>query len=350
MPRGMLFLSFGLLLMLVAAWASHRFAPSEASVEAVVLRGNPEPQTIDQRLWRRSPDPVFRIEDQRLLQGIASAIHDDNYFVLDYRDQAVKRFTSRGELVSVARMDADRFSPDARPSHFGIAPSGEIFVAYRDLGAVRIFTSNGDLLRSLRLQTPPHRIAVLSDSEFVVMTGKPDDFLFQRYSVDGRLLSSFGRLVEGVQDPLPLDGWIAPDGHGGIVYVSFHSGVLARFDAISGSRLFLVYGIQGGGFSPVVVDASGRRHVKPGSPIFSFTMNVDGGRIYVLTTERKHSHLRMVLDAYDLHTGKYRWSTRLQEPLHYSSVRGPLLLGGTANRLGLWRLPIPPESSTHSKG
>ena len=336
MPRGMV---VGLVLgvIVAASWTSHWLARSETAVEEFTLVADPVPQAVHVRTWRSSPSIVSRIEDERVFEAAGSAIHAGGLFVLDWRDQAVKRFSLSGELTAVARMESDRFSPDAYPSDFDISPSGEIYLAYPKLQSIRVYGEDGKLLRSLLLPKAPHRIALLSDSEFVIMTGRLDNFLFHRFSVDGQFLSSFGRLVDGIQHPLPLDGWIASDAQGGLIFASFHSGLLARFDATTGSRQFLVEGIRRGPLPSVMVASSGRRRVKPGSPFYSLAVSVDGNEIYVLC-DRDRLYSQRTLDVYDLRDGRYLWSTQLQEPLSHAVVRGGLLFGGTRSRLSIWRL------------
>lgn len=341
MPRGMVVLGFVVILAFAASWASHHLARSESSVEQLTLMVEPERQAVRERTWRSAPSLVASIEDDRVFQPAISAIHGEQLYVLDWRDRSVKRLSLSGEVIAVARMESDDLLPEAQPSHFDVSPNGELYIAYRDLGAVRVFSADGTFLRSVSLPKTPHRVAALSDSEFVVMTGEPDRFLFHRFSVDGRLLSSFGRLVQGVQRPLPLDGWIASDGRGGIVFASFHSGMLARFDATDGSQKFLVEAVRRGPLPSVMVAPSGRRRVKPGSPFYSLAVNVDGDRIYVLS-DKDRFYGRGALDVYDVSDGTYLWSTQPPEPMSHAFVRGGLLFGGSSKRLGVWRLPPSP--------
>lgn len=338
LPRGMVVLGLVLGVIVAASWTSNWLARSKTAVEEFTLVTEPVPQAAHGRAWRSSPSIVSWTEDERILQTADVAVHGGGLFVLDWRDQAVKRFSLSGKITSLARMESDKFSQNAYPSDFDISPSGELYLAYPKLLSVRVFGENGKLLRSLLLPKAPHRVALLSDSEFVVMTGRPDSFLFHRFSVDGQLLSSFGRLVDGIQHPLPLDGWIASDAQGGLIFASFHSGLLARFDATTGNRRFLVEGIRRGPLPSVMVGSSGRRRVKPGSPFYSLAVSVDGNEIYVLS-DRDRLHGQRTLDVYDLSDGRYLWSTRLHEPLSHAVVRGGLLFGGTRSRLSIWRLP-----------
>lgn len=338
MPRGMVVPGLVLGVLLVSFWASDRFGRSDSTTEDLQLLAEPEPQGRRERTWKLSPTLVSRIGAEQVLQATLSEIHGEHLFVLDWRDQAVKRFSLSGELTAVMRMARHEFSQEAFPSDFDVSPSGELYVAYRDLGAIGVFGRDGQLLRSLQLPKSPHRVAVLSDSEFVVMTGEPDPFLFHRFSAEGHLQSSFGTLVHGLQHPLPLDGWIASDRHLGIVFASFHSGLLARFDATRGEPVFLVEGMKPGPLPSVVTGSSGRQRVEPGSPFYSLAVSVDSDRIYVLSERHQRLGPR-ALDVFDLSNGRYLWSTRLQETLTHASVRGGLLFGGSTKNLGIWRLP-----------
>lgn len=340
-PRGMVVLGLVLGVIVAASWTSHWLARSGTAVEEFTLVAKPVPQVAHGRAWRSSPSIVSWIKDERVLQAVDSAVHGGDLFVLDWQDQAVKRFSLSGELTALARMESDRFSQNAYPSDFDISPSGELYLAYPKLLSIRVFGENGKLLRSLQLPKAPHRVALLSDSEFVIMTSRPDSFLFHRFSVNGQLLASFGRLVDGIQHPLPLDGWIASDAQGGLIFASFHSGLLARFDVSTGSRQFLVEGIRRGPLPSVIVGSSGRRRVKPGSPFYSLAVSVDGNEIYVLS-DRDRLRGQRTLNVYDLSDGRYLWSTYLQEPLSHAVVRGGLLFGGTGSRLSIWRLPQAP--------
>ena len=77
---------------------------------------------------------------------------------------------------------------------FDLDASGRIYVADRGSNAIKIFSPDGALERSVAV-TAPASVVALTDGEFVVTSMRPEK-LVQIYDAKGKLAREFGELVE----------------------------------------------------------------------------------------------------------------------------------------------------------
>jgi len=133
-----------------------------------------------------------------------------------------------------------------------------------------------------------------------------------------------------------VDGSLAADPDGGIVYAPRYVGLLARFDA-GGKLRYLVQTLEPVG-PPVLIREKGRLRGDPASPKASLAIQVVGDSILAVHPLRDDT---AVLDIYSLFDGAYRESWRLERPWLKFQLSGSRLYALTERGLEIFRIKAP---------
>ena len=305
----------------------------------------PRPQSVKQRQWKEvrfEALPVQNVSEEPLL-ALMGGKKDSygNVFVLDWTDSAIKKFSSEGEHLRSYRwaLPEDVSVPPV-PVDFAVSNAGEIWSVYTDLQLVKVLDSGGETKAILELEAPPHRIALGSEGDFVVMALEQSPHLFRSYGPNGVLRRQFGRIIAGdFQDRTLLDGMMAADGEGSFVYAPLYVGLLASY-TIEGELRFLVQTINSGSepLPRIIARPKGWQKLEPGSPWKSLTVHVADGRIYVLSERESTGAKQRILDVYSNDDGTYLHSIRLPNGPRDVLVDGDLLYTVHAEEILRWRM------------
>ncbi|HEV7503448.1 MAG TPA: hypothetical protein VGS07_00880 [Thermoanaerobaculia bacterium] len=274
-------------------------------------------QSRKTRIWRQgsahktltiSSGPGYQLYGPLVLKIDAS----DALYVLDVGDVKIKKFSPEGRfLASYGKGRGQGPGEFASLADFAVGPRGEVWAADLSNGRLTVFEPNGDVARTLKLETPPYRITFGKDSLFV-MLAPVGDRLFAEYGLDGRLRRSFGTfLANQGRNAMVLDGWLAPADDGGFVYAGLYAGLIAAYD-LGGNPRFLAEALDRPPLPKVVRDGK-RTWVdrEASTPING--MSVTPGKIHILSTYL--SALRRVgsIDTFDAGDGRYLFSRHVPE-------------------------------------
>lgn len=281
----------------------------------------PSPQRANQRIWKPISDtPQFIIGGQKdalLLQPWDVKVDaTGSIYVLDGGDMSIKKFSSEG--VFIRKFGSGKGKGPAEflnPSHFTITPSNEVWVI--DPGNLRItvFNQNGSVVQTQSLKHQAHRIAYLQGTQALVLSpSSTREYLFELFELKGQSLAMFGQFVQDQKkNNITLDGVLAEDGAGGIVYAFSRAGYIVSFDA-SGKLRFYVETLdpipfpslletQRNGITILAVDRK--------APYATMSINVDGDEIHVFCMSESLKQKLAVVDTYSKNDGSYQYSFKL---------------------------------------
>jgi hypothetical protein len=302
----------------------------------------PEDRSRVERRWRDPQlEPVSTFGaggESPVVQAVAARRGAaGEILVLDWADAAVKAFDESG---SPAWRIPDPSAPGdgLRPVDFAVAAGGGLWVAESAAPRVALFDAGGTRRRVVTVGSPASRIVPAADGGFTILTLAAGSHLFETYGPDGELRRRFGRLLAGdFQEPLLLDGAVAADAAGGLVFAPTYVGVLAAYDRDGGLR-FLVETVGGGSRDlPQVVATETRRFLDPGARLRSLAVHVAGGLVYVLSERRAASSRSRILDVYSISDGAYLHSLRLPTGPREFLVEGDRLYTVHKDRIETWR-------------
>lgn len=310
----------------------------------------PSPQRAEGRVVRAARfDERHASETEEgglLLEALdGRADREGNVLLFDWGDQAIKKLSARGELLTSYRLSPpEGAEPLVALTDFAVSESGELWVVRAKGTSVEVYDAQGRFLESFAIAGSPHRIALGPDGAFVVMTLPTDGEIFQSYAPDGVLLQSFGRPLAGdFQHPILLDGMIDADDRGGFVYAPFYVPLLAAYTA-GGELRFVVatIGATPGPLPAVLVGPDGRQNLAPGTPGRTRAVHVAGGRIYVLSERGIEISRQAILDVYSEDDGSYLDSILLPDRPQDALVVAGRLVTIEESRLRSWELPAVP--------
>jgi len=278
------------------------------------------PQTVSTRTWKALGwANLFELgvlpEDR---MGDPVEVRTDSYenvYVLDWGDRCVRKFSSVGTPLQVYGGVSGRGPGEfSNPTALEVTPEGEVWVCDPVNGLVTVFADDGSVLKTIRTELPPHRIAHLGKSGFVVICSPAGEHLFHRYDADGRLVDTCGTLMsEQTRMGVILDGRCAGSSDGRFVYAGYRAGLLGVFNLAHTPHLFFAHTLEHAGLPRVLTQQNGDvRYVRvhPDAPLVSRSVSLVGPEIHVLTgflDEQKKS----VMDVYDHESGAYAYSYAL---------------------------------------
>jgi hypothetical protein len=238
---------------------------------------------------------------------------DGSFYLLDSGDLAVKKVDAAGKLVqSYGEGKGQGPGEFASLTDFAVAPGGEVWAADASNGRLSVFSPDGRVARTVRLESPPYRLALEPKGfDVLYMLSKP--VLFGRYGADDALRGSFGTFLkdQGVNAML-LDGWVAAIPGGGFVYVARYVGLLAAYDG-EGRQRFLVGTLQRPPLPKIVQGSQGRMWVDREAPWAAAGLSVTRDGIHVLGFFQSGLKKIGSIDTYDLRDGSYLHSRSVPE-------------------------------------
>jgi len=286
------------------------------------------PQQVSVRTWKQVVcERLFELGTlPHELLGDPIDVRTDgagNIYVLDWSNRCVQEYAPEGTLLrtfgGVSGRGPGEFS---NPTALDVTPDGEVWVCDPVNGVITVFAQDGSVGRTIRTEHPPHRIALLGRNGFVVMSSPAGDYLFYRYTVDGRLIDTCGTVMkEQGRMSVILDGRCAGSDDGRFVYAAYRAGLLGLFNPGHTPPLFFAHTLNYPGLPRVMSQQSSAMRtvrVHPDAPLVSRSVSLVGDQVHVLTGLLDDDQ-KSIMDVYDHASGRYECSYGL--PVATACVR-----------------------------
>jgi len=321
-----------LFLMLVATMSALRYlSGDQGTLKAVTLsKGVPQPrkQRAAERVLRRfDTKRRFCVGDDGARSPLFGPLYANldargNLYVIDFGDLGVKQYSPQGGFVrSFGRGKGQGPGEFMSISDLQVLPNGDVWVADFTGGKIEVFSPQGSLRQTLRLDRQPYRIIPESGGKFTLMLPLVSEQLFARFSADAKLQGEFGKLLDDRLNGLALDGWLGQADRGSLLYVPYYFGWIASY-SVSGDLKFLVETIDRVPAPSVHRDSNGYIWVDPDTRVSAKSASLSGDSLYVLSGNDAGSRMSRMVDVYNAGDGSYRYSFNAPEPGTMALMQG----------------------------
>jgi hypothetical protein len=294
-------------------------------------------QSARERSWRS-----VKWQRGTTLVAPGSLLHDPfsvrldvvgNLYILDFGDFSIKKFSPRGELViSFGGFKFRESEQLLSITDFSVNKQGDVWLCDPRARKLLVFSPSGQLTAVKTPLAAPYRILIDERDQLWLLSLDASDrsFLLQK---SARLQSlSFGHIIQDQPaNILAVDGWIANDGTGGMIYSPLNAGYLLAFNS-KGEQRFAVRSIEPRAYPHIIQNTRGAKWVDRRSPPVVLGMDTAGREIYLLTKAKVRGQLKSAFDVYSDLDGSYRYSLESPEPCTAFAVRGDsvYIVNGTA--------------------
>jgi hypothetical protein len=268
------------------------------------------------RLWKQYDfEKSFVIDSSRVTKPMMMRVDTSgNVYVLDWDDFRIKVFSPDGDLLRTfgegKSVDRGEFR---NPTAFCIGLNGDLWVCDPLLRKIVRFDAQGKLIQTLQPKSTVDRICISGD-RLIAMVPPGGERLFEIYSLSGELLKSFGEIIaDQASQGIALDGGVVNDGSGhGFIYGGRNIGFLANY-SVDGEKQFIVQTIDD--LVPTITITDGKKQkVKPNSPTAVLSMSLVGDKLYALSGASDATAgvtSGQIIDVYDKRDGTYLFSFKL---------------------------------------
>lgn len=324
-----------LFLLLVATMSALRYlsASDQGTRKAVTLSKSvpaPRQQAGERAFQEISAERRFCVSETApgspLFGPLSTSVDDrGNLYVLDFGDLTLKQFSPQGRFLrSFGRGKGQGPGELMSVSDFRVLPNGEVWIADFTAGEIEIFSPDGNLRRTRRLDRQPYRMLPAAGGGLTLMLPLTSENLFARFGPDSRLQAEFGKLVDDRLNGIALDGWIGAAGDGAIVYVPYYFGLIASYSP-SGKLKYLARTVDRVPAPTIHRSGEGDIWVDPDTRVSTKNAWLDQGSLYLLSGNDAGTRFTRVIDVYDAATGTYRHSFKAPEAGSGLVVRGGAL-------------------------
>ncbi len=267
---------------------------------------------------------------------------DGDVYVLDWTDRCVRRFSHDGVPVRVYGGQAGQGPGEfTNPTDFDVADDGTVWICDPVNSRITVFGPDARLLKTIRPERPPFRIALYGPEGYVLMSSPAGPKLFARYDRRGTLIGTFGVLADQQERVgIALDGRMAGSSDGRFAYAAYRAGVLGLFEYGRSPEHSFVQTIDHVGLPDVVSRNAGDVHyvrVSPDARRLSLHVSLTGDEVHVHAGSRG-TEGRGVMDVYGHPDGLYRWSYLLPAGLTVAHVSGHRLYGIADTTVTVWEM------------
>lgn len=320
----------------------HYFKSSKIESSLISLRFEDFAKACKQestgRLWRRVQlDTLFSIrgyDGNPIFYPLKVYVDkDSNIYVLDVHAPAVLKFSPRGIFLKKFGKGRGQGPGEFQsPIDFSVSFDGYIYVSDIATHLVTIFDPYGNVLKALRTDGIPGHIAGISKREFVVQrfgVGK----MFQKYSVDGNLLSSFGEfLKEQYSYAIPIGvKMVSVDKE---IYCAFvMGGYILAYD-VNGALKYFCETIDRFPFPEMKVTQSREKDANvvsvtldPNAPVSALDISVSDSLLYILAGTASKKEGGVVIDVYHKNNGRYLYSFKFSKMSDTEGVQSCVVSG-----------------------
>jgi hypothetical protein len=268
-----------------------------------------------------------------------------NFFVLDWPDNVVKKYTPLGEPAGEFGNGTGQGPGEfLEPSDIAVDDQGRVWVVDPSLGRVTVFNGQGGIDKLIKINFSPMRIAFASDGGFSLLSPMSSE-MFRLFDPSGAEGPSLGKLLKRQEKfGIMLDGWI--DSHNSennrksdsLVFAGYRAGLLVGYN-FNGDIKFARWAIDATRKLPRILSYSdGHFRVDRKAPLEALSLSIFRDRFYVLTTVKStYGNRKGALDVYSIDDGRYLGSYRLPSPAMrvYVTDLGWLIMG--KDSVTLWR-------------
>lgn len=304
---------------IIQSFENNTAAPVSPSELPIALK-----QRANKRIWKEvMVDTVFSISTHQgkpiLNPGRVKVDYMGRIYVLDLAEAAILKFSETGEYLTRYGKGKGRGPGELQhPVDYSVSSNGDVFVADANSALVTIFSENGNVKATVRVQGIPNRIVQLDKDQFVISQISKGGGLFDRFSNSGRHISSFGKFFEDQEYyGLPIN----------ITFTSSNNKLIGAFER-SGqlfcfkddSLIFFRESIEGFSMPKFEVRQYSERDKKttvimPSSEnIHAYReLSVSGSSIFVLAQDASKKLGKIVVDVYNETDGTYLFSFRFSK-------------------------------------
>jgi hypothetical protein len=270
---------------------------------------------------------------------------DETVYVLDWGDKSVKKYSSDGRLLTTYGGTAGQGPGESvNPTDFDVDVDGSVWMCDPVNGLITVFAADGTVERTIRPGRPPHRLALLGDSGYVVIASPAGGRLFTLYRRNDDLILTCGTVMENqAQLSIALDGRLSGTPTGRFAYCAYRAGLLGIFNPTMHPPLLFVHTIDFPGLPPVLSRQSATAHylrVDPSAPVVSRNVSIVGDEVHVLSGTDKLPESN-VMDVYDGNSGRYRYSYTIPGDAGVARVHGQKLYTIADTTVTIWSVTTP---------
>jgi hypothetical protein len=317
-------------------------------------------QPAHSRIWRdigmRLDRRIGRGPDAQLKAPVTLRIDaSGSLYILDWSDKAIKKFSPGGMLLQTFGGHAGQGPGEfTNPTDFDVDSTGGVWVCDPVNRNITVFGPSGNVLRTIRPGPSPLRITHVGGAGYLLMSSSPDDKLFAWYAPDDRQRVRFGEVVEHQERfGVALDGKLTGDGGGHFVYAAYRAGVIAMGDVDRRPAMLFLPTLDHRGMPRILTRESRdmrEAHVDPDAGFGARDVSLDGDEVHVLSGERPAPGTS-AMDVYDFHSGRYRYSYRVDGMYSAAKVRHRKFYGIADSALTILSFSgagLPQEEDGHS--
>lgn len=300
------------------------------AVHAVAAQEAPE-RTFTDPAWEISNPVPGQMDSPLLRPGLITA--DENAaYLFDYGDGLLKAFhLDTGELFwSVGRQGGGPGEFN-NPTSIQIGDDGSLWVL--DPPNVRIsrYTTDGELLGSVRVEDGLFRLGSVSDGRIIAIRSEPSEGLVVEVDTAGTIVRELAAPAWAEQVPAMAAGvWAASDTDDGTVAMVFPYSGRALFGSAGAATLTEIGAVETQPEPEQIVyspeEGMTVRRLTPEARMLALSITMTEDEVWILVSDEGEESDRVV-DRYDRATGAYISSWRLPRNFNRITAAGDRLVG-----------------------
>ncbi len=205
-----------------------------------------------------------------------------------------------------------------QPFDFSVSPDGYVYVSDLTNRLVTIFDSSGNVIKAMRIDGTPGRIVGFDNKNFIVQRLGLGE-MFQRYDINGNLLSSFGKFFKEQSSYAILLDLSMYFSDGNIYCALVRGGYILSYD-INGKLKYLCETIDKFPLPEIKVTKGKQGDVDitrvmfdPNVPISALNISVSDSLMYILAGTASKREGKVVIDVYHKDSGRYLFSFKFSK-------------------------------------
>ncbi len=281
-------------------------------------------QNPKSRTWKAvSIDKVLSINNygnNKILMPGKIEIRYGYIYVFDFNIPAVLKYSLSGNFQQKFGNGKGRGPGEFQsPTDFDVLNNGHVFVTDGTNNMISLFDSKGRLLRSIKTNGAPVRIAAFNDSQYFVRLSGIGN-LFYKFN-NNKPVKSFGLFTkEQSSYSWPEDISLTCNDGKTVYGAFFHGGYIVCYDA-EGNQLYFVQTIDRFSFPKLNLEhfSEGTKHltytsISRSTPVSAIDISCSNDTLFVFAGQASKEAKGVVIDAYSSKDGKYIYSFKFSKP------------------------------------
>jgi hypothetical protein len=285
-----------------------------------------KPQKIERRSWKA----ISWQEDVNWSAPQNGMFHDPyairfdagNLYVMDLGDATIKRLSPQGSLLTIfGEVSSHSSRKLGTLTDFAVSRDGSVWMCDPMNRVILTLNTLGQVIALRPSLASPYRIVIDNQNQIWLLSLDSHEAPFLLKKPGRQNAVRFGQIIEEQdKNRLALDGWIASDGSGGLIYAPAYAGFLLAFNA-AGVQRFAVSTIEPRDYPPIVRTAEGAKWIDRRSMPVAFGMQSLGSEVYILTKSKTRTGMtHNAFDIYNIADGSYRYSVDAPEACNSFSI------------------------------